>query len=107
VGLLLPPLIAYLPPGGGLLPITPQSYPSEQACFVGNNLYVLAWLKGDFFCVAAAEIEMIPVKQLEGLIDRLLQQLVPALLPVFVEAAASEIVLVFAIPLPWMVSGHW
>src|SRR5438552_5938190 len=47
---------------------------------------------------------MVPVEKLEGLFDHFLHELVPALLAVLVEAAAAEVVLVFAISLPGMMA---
>ena len=77
-----------------LLPLTPQRYAAQKACFVGNDFDILAGLEVDLLGVAAAEVEVVPVEELGGLLDRFLQQLVPVLLAVLVEAAPAEVVLV-------------
>src|SRR3974377_708567 len=85
-----------MPNAYSLLPISPQCQSTQQSCLVGDDLDVLAGLEIDLLRVAAAEIQMVPVEELLGLFDRFLQQFVPTLLSVLLQAAAAKVVLIFA-----------
>src|SRR5215469_4590466 len=74
--------------------VFPEGYAAQEAGFVGDDLYVFGWGEVDFFGVAAAEVEVIPVEGVGGLLDGFLQKFVPVLLAVFFEAALAEVVLV-------------
>src|ERR1017187_2415830 len=80
--------------GSLLLPLPPQRDAAEDAGLVGDDLYVLAGVEGDFFCVATADVEVVPVECGRGLSDGLFEELVPGLLAELVEASAAQVVLV-------------
>src|SRR6185503_14411246 len=86
------------------VPLAPERDAAEQSRLIGNDLDILAGFEGDLLGVAAAEIKVVPVEKLVGLFDRFLQQLVPALLTVFIEAAPTQVVLIFAVSLPRMMA---
>src|SRR6476469_9151124 len=88
----------------GSIPFAPKRYTAQQSGLVRNNLNVLARLEVDLLGVAAAKIEMVPVEELVGLLNRRLQQLVPTLLAVFVQTAAAKIILILTILQPGMVA---
>src|SRR5271157_5905909 len=74
--------------------ILPEEDAAEQAALVGDDGDVFGELEGDFFGVAAAQVEVVPVEEHFGLLDGGFEELVPAGLAVLVEAAAAEGVLV-------------
>src|ERR1700689_3697995 len=76
------------------LPLAPEGYATEKAGFVRDDLYIFAGLEFDLLGIAATEVEMVPVEQTCGLIDSFLEELVPYLLTVLIQAAAAEVVLV-------------
>src|ERR1700679_2809403 len=84
-------------PSSGL--VLPEINAAQQPALVGDDLYVFRGQEFDLFGVAASEVEMVPVKQSFGGLDSVLEEFVPLLLAEFVQAAATEIVLVRHAPL--------
>src|ERR1035437_39466 len=82
------------PPQLHLTLIAPQDYAAEEAGLVGDDTHILAGLEEDFFGVAAAQVELVPVEELFGLLDGRFKEVVPAGLAEAVEAAAADVVLV-------------
>src|SRR6516165_9644319 len=83
---------------------SPQRQSAQQSCFVGDDLDVFAGLELNLFRVAAAQVQMVPVEGLLRLFDGLLQQFVPPLLSVLLQAAAAKVVLIFAAFFPRMMA---
>ena len=83
--------------------VFPQRHAAQQAGFVGDDLDVFGQLEFDLLGVAAADVEVVPVERCRGLRNGFLEELVPRLLAVFIEAAAADVVLV-GVLLPGMMA---
>jgi len=90
--------------GWVLFPFSPEGDAAEKAGFIRDDGDVGRKLEVDFLGVAAAEVEVVPVEEVQGLIDGFTEELIPALPAKFVEASAPEIVLVFTVPFPGVVT---
>ena len=76
--------------GLALLLLPPQIHAAQDAIAVRHDGDVFRKLEVDFFSVAAAQVEMVPVEGGCRLLDGLAETLVPLLLAVFVEAATAN-----------------
>jgi len=74
--------------------VAPEDDAAEEADLVGDDADIGAEGEGDLFGVAAADVEEVPVEGGLGLLDGGFDEVIPAGLAEFVEAAAADVVLV-------------
>src|ERR1700679_625279 len=83
--------------------VLPQHHAAQQTGFIRYNRRIFWQVEVNLFAIPAANVEVVPVEGVRRLLNSFLQIFVPLLLSVFIQPAASDVILIGRL-LPRMVA---